>query len=97
MVLGCNIDELSVALFDETLHESIRAIISGAKSTDTQIRRSPDGCSFEIKLYPLIARGIEGASIHCIMVFEDISERLAYDERSDKQKSSQALACYLQG
>lgn len=80
-VLGRNIDELSLALFDEPVHTSIRAIISGGKSSDAQIRRTSSGHSFEIKFYPLLEREATAASIHCIMVIEDITAKVAYEEK----------------
>jgi len=80
-VLGRNIDELSLALFDEPVHASIRAIISGGKSSDVQVRRTSSGLSFEIKLYPLFEENVSGASIHCIMVIEDITAKVAYEEK----------------
>jgi PAS domain S-box-containing protein len=81
MVLGRNIDELSLALFDEPVHESIRAIISGGKAYDTQIRRASPGLSFEIKFYPLLEHDNASTSIHCIMVIEDVSAKVAYEEK----------------
>lgn len=81
MVLGRNIDELSPALFDEPVHASIRAIISGGKAFDTQIRRASSGLSFEIKFYPLLEHDTASTSIHCIMVIEDVTARVAYEEK----------------
>jgi len=80
-VLGRNIDELSLALFDEPVHTSIRAIISGGKSSDAQIRRTSSGHSFEIKFYPLLEHEAATTSIHCIMVIEDITAKVAYEEK----------------
>lgn len=80
-VLGRNIDELSLALFDEPVHTSIRAIISGGKPSDAQIRRTSSGHSFEIKFYPLLEYEAAATSIHCIMVIEDITAKIAYEEK----------------
>lgn len=80
-VLGRNIDELSLALFDEPVHTSIRAIISGGKPLDAQIRRTSSGRSFEIKFYPLLEYEAAATSIHCIMVIEDITAKIAYEEK----------------
>jgi PAS domain S-box-containing protein len=80
-VLGRNIDELSLALFDEPVHTSIRAIISGGKLSDVQVRRTSLGLSFEIKFYSLFEENIDGPSIHCIMVIEDITAKVAYEEK----------------
>lgn len=80
-VLGRNIDELSLALFDEPVHTSIRAIISGGKPSDAQIRRTSSGHSFEIKFYPLLEHEAATTSIHCIMVIEDITAKVAYEEK----------------
>ena len=81
MVLGRNIDELSLALFDEPVHTSIRVIISGGKTFDTQVRRASSGESFEIKFYPLPEHDNSSTSIHCIMVIEDVTAKVAYEEK----------------
>ena len=81
MVVGCNIDEVSLALFDEPIHASIRAIMTAAKPMDTQIRRSTHGHSFEIKFYPLLDKERDPPSINCIMIIEDVTARLAYEEK----------------
>lgn len=80
-VLGRNIDDLSIDLFDATLHASIRAIISGGLDYDTQTRRTPAGATYELKLYPLREnKGESSERIHCILVVEDVSRRMAYEE-----------------
>ena len=76
-----NIDDLSISLFDAPLHESIRAILTGSLPFDLQIRRTPAGVSFEVKLYSLYeASRSEGDRIHCIMIIEDVSRRIAFEE-----------------
>jgi len=97
MVVGCNIDELSLALFNEPIHASIRAIITGAKPIDTQIRRSADGHSFEIKFYPLFDKEQDGASIHCIMIIEDVTARLAYEEKLRQAEKLASLSMLSAG
>jgi PAS domain S-box-containing protein len=89
MVLGRNIDELSLALFDEPVHASIRAIISGGRASDTQVRRASSGDSFEIKFYPLLEHETASTSIHCIMVIEDVTAKIAYEE---KMRQAEKLA-----
>ncbi len=80
-VIGRNIDSLSPSIFDEPVHTSIRAVISGGLASDTQVRRTSSGRSFEIKFYPLFEREQERTSVHCIMVIEDITAKIAYEEK----------------
>jgi PAS domain S-box-containing protein len=81
-VVGRNIDELSIGLFDEPLHTSIRSVISGGVFADTQTRRTKGGVSFEVKFYPLIESAAPaGQAIHCILVIEDVSRKIAYEEK----------------
>lgn len=77
-----NIDDLSIELFDESLHSSIRAILFGALTQDTQIRRASGSRTFEIKLYPLneVSRN-PADQCHCILIISDISQRIAMEER----------------
>lgn len=95
-VLGKNIDELSIGLFDEPIHESIRAIISGALPSVAQTRRTPAGHTFEIKFYPLLedaavgdGAGLPRNSVHCIMIIEDVTRKIAYE---DKIRQAEKLA-----
>lgn len=95
-VLGKNIDELSISLFDAPIHESIRAIISGAVPSVAQTRRTPAGHTFEIKFYPLLEDAAAGASaslsrnsVHCIMIIEDVTRKIAYE---DKIRQAEKLA-----
>lgn len=76
-----NIDDLSIELFDDTFHASIRSVLSGSVPLDTQIRRTSNGLTYEIKMYPLYEENAEGIDrLHCIMIIEDISRRIAYEE-----------------
>ncbi|GAB1484879.1 hypothetical protein MASR2M78_36970 [Treponema sp.] len=80
-VTGRNIDELSIGLFDESLHVDIRAIVSGELNEEVQVRRTPSGISYEIKLYSLYeASRPKNDRIHCILIIENISRRIAYEE-----------------
>ncbi len=85
-VLGRNIDELSIDLFDASLHASVRAVVSGGLPYDFQTRRSPDGSTYELKFYALMddpglssGRALRGR-VHCILIIEDVSRRIAYEE-----------------
>lgn len=81
-VLGRNIDELSISLFDEPIHESIRAIISGSIPSTQQTRRTQAGMTFEIKCYPLLKSSDEnGDSVHCILIIEDVTRKVAYEDK----------------
>jgi len=76
-----NIDDLSIELFDDTFHASIRSVLSGSVPLDTQVRRTSNGLTYEIKMYPLYEENAEGIDrLHCIMIIEDISRRIAYEE-----------------
>lgn len=96
-VLGRNIDELSPALFDEPVHASIRAIISGGLDSDTQLRRTASGHSFEIKFYPLFEREGEATMVHCIMVIEDITAKIAYEEKSRQAEKLASISMLSAG
>ena len=85
-VLGRNIDELSIDLFDASLHASVRAVVSGGLPYDLQTRRSPDGSTYELKFYALMDDPVVSSGhalmgrVHCILIIEDVSRRVAYEE-----------------
>ncbi len=78
-------------LFDEGALRDIAAVARGSAGVSASARRLPDGRCFELKLYPLHREGTgegrgegegegrgEGA---CILVVEETTDRLAYEER----------------
>lgn len=80
-VIGKNIDELSINLFDEPIHADIRSIISGSIPSVQQTRRTPSGLTFEIKFYPLLeVSGSPENHVHCIMIIEDVTRKIAYED-----------------
>jgi signal transduction histidine kinase/HAMP domain-containing protein len=101
---GGRLQDIPGGPFDESaataVREAIRDREGGAprRQAGGFARRAPDGRTFELKLYPLAGperpeAGPGGA--RCIVVVEDASERLAYEERSiqaDKLASIGALA-----
>ncbi len=96
-VIGRNIDALSPAIFDEPVHTSIRAVISGGLNSDTQVRRTSSGSSFEIKFYPLFEREGETTSVHCIMVIEDITAKVAYEEKTRQAEKLASISMLSAG
>ena len=81
-IVGENIDVLSSNLFDESLHAGIRAVVSGENPSVQRTKRSASGRAFEFKLYPLRQIDKSGMeSVHCIIVIDDVTERLAYEEK----------------
>lgn|GEM_PF-349635 len=66
--------------FDQDVLVAAREALRDRERRTGITRRTADGRTFDLKLYPLIAAARpEGA--RCILVVEDISERLAYEER----------------
>jgi len=66
--------------FDEAFVETAREALREKASRGGITRRASDGRSFEIKLYPLVAV-TRPEDARCIVIVEDASERLAYEER----------------
>jgi signal transduction histidine kinase len=66
--------------FDEGIVEAAREALRDRESRGGITRRAPDGRSFEIKLYPLVA-ATRAQDARCILIVEDASERLAYEAR----------------
>ncbi|MCX7025925.1 MAG: HAMP domain-containing protein [Spirochaetes bacterium] len=89
-VIGENIDELSINLFDELIHVNIRVIISGSISSVKQTRRAPSGLTFEIKFYPFLESSSPSEKrVQCIMIIEDVTRKVAYE---DKLRQAEKLA-----
>jgi signal transduction histidine kinase len=66
--------------FDEDLVEAAREALRDRESRGGIARRTAEGRAFEIKLYPLVA-ATRAQGPRCIVIVEDASERLAYEER----------------
>jgi PAS domain S-box-containing protein len=66
--------------FDEAFLETAREALRDRESRGGITRRAADGRSFELKLYPLVA-ATRPELARCIVVVEDVSERLEYEER----------------
>jgi len=80
-ITGVSLDTLPLDMIDETLVSKIRSVLLTGNVPVDEIQRMVGEKSFDVKLYPLFGEG----DIHCIMVIEDISARIAY-----KQKMFQA-------
>jgi signal transduction histidine kinase/HAMP domain-containing protein len=84
-VPGACIEDIEKGPFDESLIQAAREAMRAGARPGVITRRAPDGRSFEIKLYPLaVAARSAGRpdAARCIVVIEDSSERLAYEERA---------------
>ena len=82
---GSRIENIEKGPFDESLIQAAREAMRAGARPGGIARRAPDGRSFEIKLYPLVvAARCAGRpeAARCIVVVEDASERLAYEERA---------------
>jgi signal transduction histidine kinase/HAMP domain-containing protein len=66
--------------FDEAFVAAARDAMRDRESRGGITRRAADGRSFELKLYPLVA-ATRPELARCIVVVEDVSERLEYEER----------------
>jgi signal transduction histidine kinase len=66
--------------FDEALLDTVRDALRDRESRSGISRRAVDGRSFEIKLYPLVA-ATRPKQARCVVIVEDASARLAYEER----------------
>ncbi len=68
------------ALHDKENRGGGRAADGATRAASGITRRAADGRTFEIKLYPLVARSRpDGGS--CVVIVEDASERLAYEAK----------------
>ncbi len=77
---GSRIVDIERGPFDAGIVEAARGALHDKANRGGITRRAADGRTFEIKLYPLVAETRpEGA--RCILIVEDASERLAYEER----------------
>jgi signal transduction histidine kinase len=77
---GSRIVDIERGPFDEAIVETARAALHDRESRGGITRRAADGRSFEIKLYPLVAL-TRPEDARCIVIVEDASERLAYEEK----------------
>ena len=76
-VAGVALDTLAVEILDAPLVDRIRTVLSDGTAPDAEYKRVVGEQSFEVKLYPLFGQG----DIHCIVVIEDISARIAYEQK----------------
>jgi len=77
---GARTADIERGPFDEAIVETARGALHDKENRGGITRRAADGRTFEIKLYPLVAETRpEGA--RCIVIVEDASERLAYEEK----------------
>jgi signal transduction histidine kinase len=77
---GARLVDIEKGPFDEALVESAREALRHRESRSGISRRGAEGRTFEIKLYPLVA-ATRPEDVRCIVIVEDASERLAYEER----------------
>jgi PAS domain S-box-containing protein len=77
---GARIVEIDRGPFDEAFLEAAREALRDRENRGGITRRAADGRSFEIKLYPLVA-ATRPELARCIVIVEDVSERLEYEER----------------
>jgi signal transduction histidine kinase len=77
---GARIVDIERGPFDEGIVEAVRGVLRDRASRGGITRRAADGRTFEIKLYPLVA-ATRPEDARCILIVEDASDRLAYEER----------------
>lgn len=78
--IGAHVSDLPISIMDGVLKADIEKIVAGTKLFETILRRTPDHHAYEIKLYPLYG-GSPSGQIHCILVAENISTRIEYEEK----------------
>jgi len=77
---GALLGEIEGGLFDRGLLDEAREAMRVGERRGGITRRAADGRSFEVKLYPL-ASAPRPELARCVVVAEDVSERLEYEER----------------
>lgn len=81
-VIGKRVEDLSIELFDEAVKSGIRKILNGEMPFDSQTHRAASGRTYDIKFYPLCEASKPAAErLHCIVVIEDVGEKIAYEEK----------------
>jgi PAS domain S-box-containing protein len=81
-VIGKRVEDLSIELFDEAVKQGIRKILHNEMPFNSQTHRTPSGQTYDIKFYPLReASKPETERLHCIVVIEDVGEKIAYEEK----------------
>ncbi|TFG59300.1 MAG: PAS domain S-box protein, partial [Spirochaetales bacterium] len=79
-ISGAALSDLPVPIMDEVLAADIEKVLAGEKQFETILRRTPDQHAYEIKLYPLHG-GTGFKRTNCILVVENISTRIEYEEK----------------
>ncbi|WP_422479407.1 sensor histidine kinase [Pleomorphochaeta sp. DL1XJH-081] len=71
------LDTLPGEVIDAALVSEIRYVLSNGKARKSTCKRAVAGRTYELNLYPLTGQ----EDLHCIVVIEDISERIAYEQK----------------
>jgi signal transduction histidine kinase len=77
---GARLADIEKGPFDESIVRAAREALRDRARRGGMTRRAADGRTFEVKLYPLAA-ATRAEDARCIVIVEDSSERLAYEER----------------
>ncbi len=77
---GALLEAIERGPFDEGIALAARGALHDKENRGGITRRAADGRTFEIKLYPLVAQSPPDGG-RCIVIVEDASERLAYEEK----------------
>lgn len=84
-VLGKNIQQLALDIIDEAIVENIQAILRSDKEEYSKVKRAKKNNVYEIKLYPIESHdedgGNTGEAVGCVLVVEDISRKVAFEEK----------------
>lgn len=76
-VTGAALDTLPGEIVDTDLISEIRVVLSRGTATKNAFKRVVAGRTYELNLYPLSGQD----DTHCIVVIEDISDRIAYEQK----------------
>lgn len=77
VVTGVALDTLPGEIVDDVLIAEIRTILFQGTAASHSFKRVVAGRTYELNLYPLSGQD----DTHCIIVIEDISDRIAYEQK----------------
>ncbi|MCG8573177.1 MAG: PAS domain-containing protein, partial [Spirochaetes bacterium] len=90
-----SIKKLNIAIINQEILKNIEKIIRKKKKFQNIIQRTTHNKIYEMKTYPLYnKKNDQNNRTSCILIIEDISKKMEYEEKFSKQKNYHQLACY---
>ncbi len=97
-IINRRIDELKLSVIDNEIIDDIKEILSGNKNFKSRIRRYKENKIFEIKLYPLFITDSKSLNpTGCILVTEDISKKIEFEEKIFQAEKLSSLSLLTAG